>query len=245
MELMSKADAFREAADFQRIARIEGRRSAMAAAYSRGSGRKVGFKDRANLAFARHSNIEAGGGQRLKDVVRQDQKLGEEAKRRMKDYRDRGISKAFATRDQNSSIGTTTTRRGPVGRGQRPTLTSRSGYFEGKTRGVGRRNEGRDANSSPRVTRVQPRSPQGRFVSHENDLKIIHPSGRVTRQPKTSALGIHRKGGGSETRGYVEKSYTMDGTLGSQATGVVRDGGAFGRGNSRFGGSGTRGKRLA
>lgn len=147
------------------------------------------------------------------------------------------VEKAFATRDENSSIGATMTRRSPVGGGQRPTLNARSGAFSGKTRGVGRR-EGRDENSSPRTTKVQPRTPDGKYASHDNDLLVVHPRGRVSRQPKTSELGRYRKGRGSETTGYVEKGDS------SQATGVVMHRSLYGRGNSRFGGTGTSGRRL-
>lgn len=133
----------------------------------------------------------------------------------------------FAQRDQNSSVGATYTRRSPEGPGQRPTLTARSGYFAGKARGVGHKSP-RDENSSPGATKVQPRTLDGRFASHvphENDVRVIRPSGkRVSTQPKTSELGIHRKGRGAETRGHVERSR---------------------RGNTRFGSTGTRGKRLS
>ena len=147
------------------------------------------------------------------------------------------VEKAFASRDQNSSPGATVVRRGPKGPGQRGSLHARSGYAAGRVRGVGHK-ETRDANSSPRVTMLVARTPDGKFVSHENDLKVIRPERRVSRQPKTSALGRYHKGRGSETRGYVEKSAS------SQATGVVMHDSPWGRGNSRFGGAGTRGRRI-
>jgi hypothetical protein len=53
-------------------------------------------------------------------------------------------------------------------------------------------------------------------------LHEVRPSGRFTRQPKTSALGIHRKGRGAETRGHVEKGA-----------------------NTRFGMAPKRGRRLS
>ena len=149
-----------------------------------------------------------------------------------------GVGKAFANRDEHSSIGATVVRRSPSGPGQRGTLHARSGYAAGRTRGVGRR-EARDESSSPRVTRMIARTPDGKYASHENKLTVVRPERRVSSQPKTSALGIHRKGRGSETRGYVEKSAP------SQATGVVMHDSPWGRGNSRFGGAGTRGRKLA
>lgn len=145
----------------------------------------------------------------------------------------------FARRDQNSSIGATTTLRKPEGPGQRPSLHARTGSFAGKTRGVGRK-ESRDANSSPRVTRIQPRSPQGHWVSHENDLQVIHPDGNKyrPRQPKTSALGIHRKDSGHVSRVY-------NGKKGEQTTFGKSQSLVYGRGNTRFGGTGTRGRKLS
>lgn len=134
--------------------------------------------------------------------------------------RGRYVEKAM--RDQNSSPGATIVRRGPVGPGQTPTRRATRGNSPGRfTPG---RNEGRDANSSPKVTRIQPRRPDGKYASHEHDLVVVHPQGkRISSQPKTSKLGVHRKGRG-DTAAWVKKAY--------------------GRNNTRFGMTGSKGRRI-
>lgn len=117
------------------------------------------------------------------------------------------VSKAgFANRDQNSSIGATVVRRGVPGTHKTATMQARSGHFAGKTRGVGRK-EGRDQNSSPNVSHVQPRHPNGRFVSHENDLKVVHPQRNTgaRRTDRTSAVGHWTKGQTKLSKPWVSK----------------------------------------
>lgn len=93
------------------------------------------------------------------------------------------VGKAFATRDQDSSIGTSRQLKKPQGDGLKATTTAqtRSGSFAGKTRGVGRKAKV-DENSSPGSTRVRtPRGPSGKFVSHEAKVQIFHPIGGSKR----------------------------------------------------------------
>ena len=94
-------------------------------------------------------------------------------------------SKSFATRDQNSSIGTSYSLQKPKGDGVKPTLTAqtRSGSFAGKTRGVGR-HLGRDQNSSPGSAVVRTptlRDIQGKFAGKGEGVKVFHPIGGSNR----------------------------------------------------------------
>lgn len=117
------------------------------------------------------------------------------------------VGKAFAARDENSSVGTKISWAGPTGPHRRPTLNARSGVMAGKSRGVGRKaGSAKDENSSPAVTWVQPRRPDGKFVSHENDLKIYKPEGGRSKMPRQSTLMRYGKGKDAASKPFVSKS---------------------------------------
>lgn len=99
--------------------------------------------------------------------------------------------KSFATRDENSSIGTTITWKMPQGDHRKGTLKAKE---RGAAGGSQRRPfASKDENSSVGTTRVRtPRGPSGKFVSHEADLKVFSPIGRKGKRRTDPPQGLER-----------------------------------------------------
>lgn len=67
------------------------------------------------------------------------------------------------------------------------------------------RKAAKDENSSPGVTWLQPRRPDGKFASSENDLKIYHPKFASShRMPRQSRLMRYTPGGDDKSKGFAK-----------------------------------------
>lgn len=112
-----------------------------------------------------------------------------------------------ADRDQNSlraPVGTTTAR--PQGPHLKPATAGGLRPARDTGRGVGRHLT-RDPNSTPGHVTLRARTPSGKFVSHENDLKVFHPKyGMGPRMPRRSTLAHYTKEGDRASKEFVGKS---------------------------------------
>lgn len=104
--------------------------------------------------------------------------------------KDKGVVRK-ASRDENSSVGVSISRTGPCGphRASQTAAVGRNQIERGNP--VGQRSS-RDENSSPGATKVIARTPQGKFVSHENDLDVFHVKPR--RRTDSRLMHYGKKG---------------------------------------------------
>lgn len=122
-----------------------------------------------------------------------------------KDHANRTVhSKGMTNRDQNSTVPVSVTRRGVPGRHKTGVVAARPANL-----GAGRNRmpsfASRDQNSSVGVSRIVARTPQGRYVSHENDLKVV----RVERKRPTDSRVQHFTGVGKALPGGLGRSGTV------------------------------------
>lgn len=128
------------------------------------------------------------------------------AKRSAAALRQGGYAKAFANRDENSSIGTQISWKGPQGPHQKPTLRA---VARGTEQGYGGQPQraSRDENSSVGVTWLQPRRPDGKFASKEPGFEVFRPRYKTSsRMPRQSTLQHATKEGDSAARAFVGKA---------------------------------------